>query len=260
MKLIAILFLLNCFSTTEAQQQFIVQGKIDFEMKKNQHRQLEDDGDGEWIQQLKKNMPKFVTENYILLFNSEKTVYKLGVENTDNKYLWGGKPSETDNVVQQLSNNKIAIQRDVYEQTFLIQDSIRNLEWRITDETREIAGFECKKAVTKICDSVYVVAFYTDLIPVSAGPESFGGLPGMILGLAVPRLSTTWYATKVELLEPTTQQLNPIQKGKKNRLDWFRKFYEKSFERMGQIWGFTNVATVVVITSYINGNIATKNW
>lgn len=233
MKLIAILFLLNCFLTTKAQQQFIVQGKIDFEMKKNQHRQLDDDGDGEWIQQLKKTMPKFVTENYILLFNAEKTVYKLGVENTDNKYLWGGKPSETDNVVQQLSNNKIAIQRDVYEQTFLIQDSIRNLEWRITDETREIAGFECKKAVTKICDSVYVVAFYTDLIPVSAGPESFGGLPGMILGLAVPRLSTTWYATKVQLLEPTIQQLSPTQKGKKT--DW--KGLEASMKKALKEWG-----------------------
>jgi GLPGLI family protein len=38
---------------------------------------------------------------------------------------------------------------------------MRNYQWRITDETRTIAGFECKKAVTKICDSVYVVAFYT---------------------------------------------------------------------------------------------------
>ncbi|MGL1507608.1 GLPGLI family protein, partial [Vibrio parahaemolyticus] len=72
--------------------------------------------------------------------------------------------------------------REVYERTYLVQDSVRQLDWRITDETRDIAGFECRKAVTKICDSVYIVAFYTDQIPVSAGPESFGGLPGMILG------------------------------------------------------------------------------
>jgi len=32
--------------------------------------------------------------------------------------------------------------------------------------------------------------------------ESFHGLPGMILGLAVPRLYTTWFATKVSL-EPS---------------------------------------------------------
>ena len=50
---------------------------------------------------------------------------------------------------------------------------------------------------------------------VSSGPESFSGLPGMILGLAVPRLHTTWFATKVELVEPTPVQLAPSQKGKK---------------------------------------------
>ena len=59
-----------------------------------------------------------------------------------------------------------------------------------------------------------MVAFYTDQIPVSAGPESFGGLPGMILGLAVPRLNTTWFATKLELVTPTANELNVKQKGK----------------------------------------------
>ena len=36
-----------------------------------------------------------------------------------------------------------------------------------------------------MCDTVYVVAFYTEDIPVSGGPEMFGGLPGMILELTV---------------------------------------------------------------------------
>jgi GLPGLI family protein len=46
-------------------------------------------------------------------------------------------------------------------------------------------------------DSIYVVAFYTDQIPVSGGPESFTGLPGMILGVALPYEHITWFATKV---------------------------------------------------------------
>ena len=116
----------------------------------------------------------------------------------------------------------------------MIKDSLRNLDWRITDETREIAGFECRKAVTKICDSVYVVAFYTDQIAVSSGPESFGGLPGMILGLAIPRLNTTWFATKLELVEPTPVQLSPIQKGKK--VNWNQLYTElkKGFKDWGK--------------------------
>jgi len=46
-------------------------------------------------------------------------------------------------------------------------------------------------------DSIYVVAFYTIAIPVSGGPESFSGLPGMILGVALPHENITWFATKV---------------------------------------------------------------
>ncbi len=83
------------------------------------------------------------------------------------------------------------------------------------ERKRTIAGFECSKAVTIICDSVYVVAFYTDEMPVSGGPESFGGLPGMILGIAIPRLHTTWFATKVELIAPAAKDFIIPTKGQR---------------------------------------------
>jgi GLPGLI family protein len=92
--------------------------------------------------------------------------------------------------------------KTLFENEYFIKDSLPIYQWKITGELRDIAGFECKKAVTKICDSVVVVAFYTDQIMVKGGPESFNGLPGMILGLAIPRLSETIYATKLELVTP----------------------------------------------------------
>jgi GLPGLI family protein len=79
----------------------------------------------------------------------------------------------------------------------------------MSEELRMIAGYQCHKAVTRICDSVYIVAFYTDEIPVSGGPEQFGGLPGMILQLVVPRLHTTWIATKVEAVKLDEVELKP---------------------------------------------------
>jgi GLPGLI family protein len=176
------------------------------------------------MKELMKTMPRLVTDVYELRFNESKSIYKLAKENTDNKYMWGTKPSETDNVVNDLDGNTVSAQREIFENTYVIKDSLRNLEWKITSETRDIAGFECKKAVTKICDSVVVVAFYTDQISVSSGPESFGGLPGMILGLAIPRLYTTWFATKLELVEPTPAQLAPTQKGKK--VNWNQLYTE----------------------------------
>lgn len=202
--------------SANAQTQFIMKGRVEYEKKINQFKSIEGKEDNIWYKEMMKVSPKFVNDVYELRFDAKKSVYKLAKENTDNKYImWGSKPSETDGIVQDMENKSLSAQKDIFENTYLIKDSLRKLEWRITNEIRDIAGFECRKAVTKICDSVYVVAFYTDQIPVSSGPESFGGLPGLILGLAVPRLYTTWFATKLELTDPSDAQLNPAQKGKK---------------------------------------------
>ncbi len=224
---------------TNAQEAiFLSSGKIEFERKLSQHRMIDEDGDGEseWRNQLKKAMPKFVNDYYELYFTPTKTVYKLKSENENNKYMWGTKPSETDVIVKDLEANKQIAQRDVYEETYLVQDTLRQLDWRIYNETREIAGFECKKAVAKICDSVVVVAFFTDQITVCSGPESFGGLPGMILGLAIPRLGTTWYATRVETTTPTANQLAPKQKGKTVNWVQMNKDLKKAMSDWGK-WG-----------------------
>jgi len=215
MRFIIIICVLFFATTSSAQTQFINAAKVEYERRVNQHSQLDQEGDNQWIQEYKKQIPKSVADIYVLKFNAEKSVYKLAKENTDVKYLWGSKPSENDIIVKDFKTNTISLQRDVFENTYLLKDSLKQLNWKITDETRTIAGFECKKAITKIHDSVYVVAFYTDQIITSSGPESFTGLPGLILGVAIPRLYTTWFATKVELIEPTPTELAPIQKGKK---------------------------------------------
>jgi len=222
MKQVILIFTcLICSLQIFSQTQFITKGRIIYERKANQHKPLEEEGnENDFWKEIMKTYPKIVIDLYELRFNESNSVYKLEKENSDNKYLWATKPNETDNVISDLSNHTVSIQREIFENTYQIKDSLKNLEWKITTETRDIAGFECKKAVTKICDSVVVVAFYTDQIPVSAGPESFAGLPGMIMGLAIPRMYTTWFATKLELIEPSVQQLNPTQKGKK--VNWLQ--------------------------------------
>jgi|GEM_PF-4661083 len=69
----------------------------------------------------------------------------------------------------------------------------------MTEETRDIAGVHCHRANAIILDSVYIIAFYTDQILTNGGPESFCGLPCMILGIAIPRIYTTWFATSVNI-------------------------------------------------------------
>lgn len=217
-----------------AQPVFIQNGFIEYERRMNQFSFYDkEEEESIWVQEIKKSFPKMVNDVFHLHFNNQKTVYKLGAENSNNKYVWGRNPSQTDVVVRDVANGTVSIQRDVFEQTYLIKDSARTMQWRITNETRTIAGFECRKAVTVICDSVYVVAFYTDEIAVSSGPESFGGLPGMILGLAVPRLQITWFATKVTMQQPAEAQLNPKQKGK--TVNWLT--FQKDMGKAMKDWG-----------------------
>ncbi|MFY7651080.1 MAG: GLPGLI family protein [Chitinophagaceae bacterium] len=226
------LFILPSFIWSQAN--FVSNGTIIYEKRTQQHKQLLELGEeNEWIQMQLKNVSKVLIETYELQFTPQQSLYKLSKENPDNKYSWGRKPSETDWVQMFFDNKQLKAQKEVFEQVYQMEDSIRNLTWRLSDETRTIAGFECKKAVTKICDSVYVVAFYTDQIIPSGGPESFGGLPGMILGLAVPRLHTTWFATAVtvnnkELALPTGKQ-----KGKK--ASW--KILEADLQKATKDWG-----------------------
>jgi len=105
-------------------------------------------------------------------------------------------------VYQDLSKSVSKAAFELGGSPILIQDSLLRVKWKITNEYRNIAGYDCRRANGIVLDSVYVVAFYTDLIPVSAGPGTLHGLPGMILGLVVPEQHFNIYATKVDFAQP----------------------------------------------------------
>jgi GLPGLI family protein len=215
MKYIFLMILGITAIASNAQTTFITKGKISFERKFAQHTlmeslQSEEGMDASMVEEFKKIFPKIVTDNFVMDFNENQTHYRMLKENPDNKYMvFGFKPEESDLIIQNLTNETTLMKKSLFENEYYIKDSLPKYEWKITNELRDIAGFECKKAITKICDSVVVVAFYTDQIMVKGGPESFNGLPGMILGLAIPRLSETIYATKLELI--TTEIPTPAQ-------------------------------------------------
>jgi GLPGLI family protein len=208
--LIALIFPL----ITIGQHKFIYEGRIEFERKINLHRQVDaEEENSEWYKEMVKMIPAFHTTTFSLQFEHEKTIYKVVGEAEKVSMWWILGPAKDNSVYTDLEHNTRQSKKTVYDQSFLISDSLDNIDWRMSDEMRTIAGMECRKAVGKICDSVYVVAFYTDEIPVSGGPESFHGLPGMILGLAIPRLHTTWFATKIQLAAPVAKDFEVSTRG-----------------------------------------------
>ncbi len=215
-----------------AQQQFIVKGKIEFERTTNIHKQLDNNS---WSEMMKKSLPQYKTEYFDLYFSEDKTLYKPGKEVAQQKVPeWMSWPASDNVVFNDMHAGKFTSQKAVFENTFLVQDSLRKMNWKITPDTRTIAGFECRKATAIIMDTVFVVAFYTDQIVTPGGPESFTGLPGMILGLAIPRMNITWFATKLEMIEVKDVDAMAPKKGKKTNVADLNNQLKSSLKNWGK--------------------------
>lgn len=216
--------------------QFILQGKIEYERTVNLHKQLAVDDNEGWYSNFKNQIPEFKRSYFNLLFTPELTLYEPGRESKEKSPPFAEGPASENIIFNDLKKGKTVAAKQVFDELFLIQDSLRKYQWHITKDTRKIAGFECKRAFTVIMDSIYVAAFYTDEIISGSGPESFQGLPGMILGVVIPRLYTTWYATKVELLQITEHSVTPPKKGKNTTYAGMDSYIQKSLKRWGK-WG-----------------------
>ena len=198
----------------DAQQKFIYEGRIEFERRINIHRQFDDEEmRSEWFKDFIKRQPAFHSSAFTLDFKGNQSIYKINGELQKLEMEWLMGPAKENVIYTDFEKQSRQSKKTVYEKTFLVADSTGRFQWKITDEKRTIAGMDCRKAVGIMCDSVYIVAFYTDEIPVSGGPESFDGLPGMILGIAIPRLHTTWFATKVQLTEPVAKDFEISARG-----------------------------------------------
>jgi GLPGLI family protein len=204
--IITLIITLFCCQLLFAQnERFVTSGSIEFEKSINTYaiikRMYGKDMDG-FLQQAfdsyKKTQPQFKILKSTLTFSGDKTLFTpIAPESTSTGFFSVPMMEQNNVVYSDMSANISTIQKLVFEQTFLVKDTIKKIKWKITGETRDIAGYPCRRANGLILDSVYVVAFYTDKIPVSGGPESFSGLPGMILEVALPHENLSWRATKV---------------------------------------------------------------
>ena len=225
--LITIITILLAGSSLFAQQnaKFVTSGTIEYQKRINTYvlvgQLVAKDADPrvkESVQrsldQFKKTQPQFITFNSSLSFANNKTLL-TPILSAVPYQSFGRNPltAPSNTIYTDLTEGTIAMEKDAMGEMFLVKDNARKIKWRITDETREILGYTCRRANGLISDSVYVVAFYTDKIRVSSGPELFTGLPGVILQLALPHENVQWLATKVTEGVPA-KPITPPQKGK----------------------------------------------
>ena len=160
-KLFYIIAILFSFTSAHSQQ-FITKAVIEYEVKANIKKTM---GNNMFADMLKENLPQFKTGYYNFIFADNKSVYKFDHWDPSAKMPEFLRKSDEENIWYFDHNTgKFNMQKNLWGTNFNVDDTIPPLQWRLTNENRMIAGFNCRKAVAKIFDSVYVFAFYTDEI------------------------------------------------------------------------------------------------
>lgn len=196
------------FSVTTFAQQFVDKAVIEFEVSTNLKKTMTNHS---WDEMMKDNISDLKVSYFNYTFTDNKSIFKFDRWSPKTRVpKWEKEADEENSWYVDFNTGIMNMQKQIVGTNFVIADSIRKIEWKITNENREIAGYNCRKAVGKIMDDVYIFAFYTDDITISGGPCSISGLPGMILGLTIPRLYTSYIATRVDVSYSNAAEVKPI--------------------------------------------------
>jgi len=200
-------------------KKFITSGTIEFERTQNMFAMIkkkvttDHPENKQYYEQYQKSEPQFLKYQSTLVFNTKNSLF-TPIPGKPIPWFYDEPIADQLNIVySDFSTGMTTTQKEFYERTYLIKDTLRKIKWKITDETRTVAGYTCRRANGLVLDSIYVVAFYAENIHVPGGPESFTGLPGMILKLSLPHEHVSWLATKVTTVAVEEKKIVPPKKG-----------------------------------------------
>lgn len=232
----------------QAQQK---QGMVLYERTSQIQIRFNDDHGG-----MEQQMPKTRTDKFELIFGNNQSLWKSAEEDNDNGTtdISGGDgggmqirmvvAGSNDVLYNNFETGKKTEKREVMDKSFIIDDSIRSLKWKMTGETKTILNMPCMKATTtrtstrtmmnmdngkmerkEIQDTSTIVAWFTTSIPVSAGPAEFQGqLPGLILEMDIKDGTQLFKATSIsekanlsDIKEPTGKKHYTPEEFKKER-------------------------------------------
>jgi GLPGLI family protein len=181
-------------------------GKVTYERKTNLYKKFKGDDVKEWLREEDKNK----VDVFELYFNDTLSLFKPQESDLKERMSWATDKS----VVYQnfVSKQRLTI-KDLWGEKFYVEDSLWERKWKITESKRNIAGYNCTKAIWQANDSIRIYAWYSEELMASTGPESFYGLPGVILGLATEDGGVIYFAKTVQVTKPNPTDLIPV-KGK----------------------------------------------
>lgn len=223
--LLCILFL----SISVNSQTMMSSGKITFERRTNLEKRFADQESRGWMKGKLKE-PKI--DEFELRFTDSTAIFIPILPEVPDEREWATMQNTT---YQNLNSGELIQQFSFWGTQVLMKDTVEEREWIITGSSREIAGYNCRQAMWEANDSTRIYAWYADELMASVGPETFNGLPGVILGLGIEDGGVVYFAKKIEKLDdPNIEKKIPTGKKK----DWYTEDQLKDLitERFSQ-WG-----------------------
>jgi GLPGLI family protein len=209
---------------------------------------------------MEQHLPRTRTDKFELYFGNDQTLWKGAEQDNDNDNAGTGEGGvqvrmivggSDDVLYTNLATTKRVEKRELFDKTFIIDDSIRAFKWKMTGETKTILNRKCMKATAtdirprmmmnmengkmerkEVQDTVAIVAWFTSEIPVSSGPGEFQGqLPGLILEMDISNGRQLYKA--LEISAATDLSIIKEPNGKKHYTpEEFRKERDKMMEEM----------------------------
>jgi GLPGLI family protein len=240
----------------------VKEGKIVYERTMQMQIRINDDNPA-----FQNMIPKERKDKFELFFSEGKSLWQ-GVEDdgqsdeTSFGDSGGGMrmvirmPGNDDIAFHNISESKKVDQRELGGKSYIIADSIKKLSWKVAGETKVILGHNCMKATAqrmqesfrmimdngeakreKVMDTMNIVAWFTNEIPGSFGPDIYQGqLPGTILEIDVNNGRNSFkaieFSPKVDIAK-----IKEPSKGKKVTTEEFAKEREKLMQEMMQNGG-----------------------
>ncbi len=212
----------------------LAEGVITYEMKVNMHRNIPKENEG-----MKQMIPEFRTFQQQHFFNGEESLYKPVEEDDDEEFSDRNGAQirmrmPQNEVYVRPADEKIMELREFFDKKYLINDTLKATGWKLGIETKTILGYECKKA-TRVDEErkQTIVAWFTDKLRPSLGPDRFCSLPGAVLEVNVNDGERTLTAKKVDLRSLKKGELKVPEKGTVTSGVAFRKMVDEQMKKMG---------------------------
>lgn len=213
--------------------------------------------------QIMARMKNFLEKTYTLSFNRSESSFKENVKLDApgaTRSRWGASNGQG-SIYKNLKEKEMIEDVEQFSKRFLIVEEMEQPKWQMGTETKKIGQYTCYKATltkvdtkidwgsifrrgrggqkkdsTKTADKkdeiklLQVTAWYSPQIPVSSGPESYWGLPGLILELNAGR--TTMLCTEIVLNPAEVIEIKKPTKGKKVNREEYNEIVKVKTEEL----------------------------